>query len=261
MTTLTRALRVTEGQLLAYKRSWRGTVISSFVNPIFYLSAMGMGIGTLIDRGDAELGVPYLVFVATGLLAANAMQGGSAEGAFPTMAGIKWRKEYHAIIATPISARDLMFGRVIWGVARLTFILVVFTAIAGVLGALDFKTAILALPPAVLTGVAFMLAMIAMTVHIEEEMVLTQTFRFVIMPLFLFSGTFFPIANLPSFFQWLAYATPLFHGVELVRKIALADPSKVTTSIPLWVHFAYLAVMAVVAFIIATRGMDRRLRV
>lgn len=260
MTVLTRALRVTEGELLAYKRSWRGTVISSFVNPIFFLSAMGMGIGALVDRGDADLGVPYLVFVATGLMAANAMQSGSIEGAFPVMAGIKWRKEYHAIVTTPISSADILLGRTIWGTFRLTFILLVFTLIAGALGALDLRTALLAVPPAALTGLAFTLAMTAFTVNLESDMGLTQVFRFVIMPLFLFSGTFFPISNLPQILQNVAFATPLFHGVELVRKIALPDPTGVVTDLPMWVHALYLVTMGAIGFVIAARGLDRRLR-
>jgi len=260
MAVLTRALRVAEGELLAYKRSWRGTVISSFVNPIFFLSAMGMGIGSLVDQGDADLGVPYLVFVATGLMAANAMQAGASEGAFPVMAGLKWRKEYHAIITTPVSATEMLVGRSIWGAARLAFILSVFTVIASLLGALELGTALMAIPPAVLTGLAFTLAMTAFTVNTESDMGLTTVFRFVIMPLFLFSGTFFPISNLPQTFQYVAYATPLFHGVELVRKIALPDPGEVVTGIPLWTHALYLVVMAAIAFRIAVKGLDRRLR-
>lgn len=260
MSTLTRALRVTEGELLAYKRSWRGTVISSFVNPVFYLSAMGMGIGTLVDSGTGDLGVPYLLFVATGLMAANAMQAGASEGAFPVMAGLKWRKEYHAIVTTPITSSEMLIGRTIWGALRLTFILCVFTVIASLLGALDLSTAALAIPPAVLTGLAFTLAMTAFTVNLESDMGLTQVFRFVIMPLFLFSGTFFPISNLPQVLQYVAYATPLFHGVELVRKIALPDPGSVVTGIPIWVHVAYLMVMAAISFRIAAKGLDRRLR-
>lgn len=261
MTTLTRSLRVTEAQLLGYRRTWRGTVISSFVNPVFFLSAMGMGVGALVDRGDADLGVPYLVFVATGLMAANAMQAGASDGAFPVMAAIKWRKEYHAMITTPISPADIMLGRTIWGAIRLTFILSVFTVIAGLFGALDLSTALLAIPPAVLTGLAFTLAMTAYTVKLESDMGLTTAFRFVIMPLFLFSGTFFPISNLPQALQYVAYGTPLFHGVELVRKIALPDinPENLT-SIPIWAHALYLLVMAAVGYYIATRALDRRLR-
>ena len=92
MTSLTRSWRWVEGEAIGYRRVWRGTVISSFVNPVLFLSAMGLGLGTLVDSSTDDLGVPYLTFVATGLMAATAMQTSASEGAFPVMAGIKCRK-------------------------------------------------------------------------------------------------------------------------------------------------------------------------
>jgi lipooligosaccharide transport system permease protein len=260
-TVLTRTLHSVEAELIAYRRTWRGTVISSFVNPIFFLSAMGLGLGALVDRGDTALSVPYLTFVATGLMAATAMQAGAADGAFPVMAGIKWRKEFHAIITTPMKPVDIVIGRTVWGVIRLTFILGVFTVIAGLFGALELRTALLAIPPAVLTGIAFTTVITAFTSTLDDSMSLTTLFRFAITPLFLFSGTFFPISNLPQVFQYIAYATPLFHGVELVRKIAIPGiGSDMVTAVPVGVHFAYLMVMAVVGLLLSSRLLDRKLR-
>lgn len=260
-TVVSRAARSVEAELIAYRRTWRGTVISSFVNPVFFLSAMGLGLGALVDRGQASLSVPYLTFVATGLMAANAMQAGAGDGAFPVMAGIKWRKEFHAIITTPMNPADIVIGRAVWGAIRLTFILLVFTVIAGLFGALDISTALLAIPPAVLTGIAFMTVVTAFTATQEDSTSLTTLFRFGITPLFLFSGTFFPIANLPDFLQWFAYATPLFHGVELVRKIALPDvDASVVTDISLWAHAAYLVAMTGLGLYLASRHLSRRLR-
>jgi lipooligosaccharide transport system permease protein len=260
-TVLTRTLHSVEAELIAYRRTWRGTVISSFVNPVFFLSAMGLGLGALVDRGDTALSVPYLTFVATGLMAATAMQAGAADGAFPVMAGIKWRKEFHAIITTPMKPVDIVIGRTVWGIIRLTFILGVFTVIAGLFGALELRTALLAIPPAVLTGIAFTTVITAFTSTLENSMSLTTLFRFGITPLFLFSGTFFPISNLPQVFQWIAYATPLFHGVELVRKIAIPGiGSDMITAVPVGVHFAYLVVMAVIGLLLSSRLLDRKLR-
>jgi lipooligosaccharide transport system permease protein len=261
MTVLTGPLRTVEAELISYRRTWRGTVISSFVSPIFFLSAMGLGLGSLVDSSDANLGIPYIAFVATGLMAATAMQAGAGEGSFPVMAGIKWRKDFHATIATPMTPADIVLGRSLWSVIRLTFILSVFTVIAGVFDALPLRTALMAIPPAVLTGVAFTLIVTAFTVTQEDSTSLTTLFRFGITPLFLFSGTFFPISNLPEAFQYVAYATPLFHGVELVRKIALPGLSpEVVTTIPIWVHFAYLGVMAAVGLALAARLLDKTLR-
>jgi lipooligosaccharide transport system permease protein len=261
MTVLTRSMRVVEAELVVYRRTWRGTVISSFVNPILFLSAMGLSLGSLVDSSGADLGVSYLTFVASGLLAATAMQAGASEGAFPVMAGIKWRKEFHATITTPISPADIVYGRFLWSIIRLGFILVVFAVISVLFGALEIGPALLAVPPGILTGVAFTTVVTAFTVTREDEQSLSTLFRFAITPLFLFSGTFFPISQLPDYLQKAAYVTPLFHGVELVRKIALPGVDEsVVTSIPIWVHVAYLSVMTVIGIVLAARFLDRRLR-
>ena len=261
MSTLTRPFRVVESELVAYRRTWRGTVISSFVNPVLFLAAMGVGLGGLVDATDNELAIPYLAFVATGLMAATAMQAGAGDGAWPVMAGVKWRKEFHGAITTPIGPADIVVGRFLWGVIRLTFMLVVFAIIAVAFGALEIGPALLAVPPAVVTGLAFQTAVTAFTVTREDETSLSTLFRFGIIPLFLFSGTFFPISQLPDALQWIAYATPLFHGVELVRKIALPDvDASVVTELSIWVHVAYLVVMTGLALFLASRFLSRRLR-
>jgi lipooligosaccharide transport system permease protein len=261
MTALTRSLRVVEAELVVYRRTWRGTVISSFVNPLLFLSAMGLSLGTLIDSSGADLGVPYLTFVASGLMAATAMQAGAGEGSFPVMAGIKWRKEFYATIATPLSPADIVYGRFLWAIIRLTFILVVFAGISILFGALELGPALLAVAPAVLTGVAFTTTVTAFTVTQEDDTSLSTLFRFGITPLFLFSGTFFPVSQLPDFLQKVAYVTPLFHGVELVRKVALpAADDSVITSMPMWVHVAYLTAMTVIGLVLAARLLDKRLR-
>jgi lipooligosaccharide transport system permease protein len=260
MTVLTRSMRVVEAELVVYRRTWRGTVISSFVNPILFLTAMGLFLGAFIDS-TADLGIPYLTFVATGLMAANAMQAGASEGAFPVMAGIKWRKEFHATITTPISPAEIVYGRFLWSIIRLTFILVVFAVISALFGALDLGHALLAVPPGVLTGVAFTTVVTAFTVTREDEQSLSTLFRFAITPLFLFSGTFFPVSQLPDFLQKVAYLTPLFHGVELVRKIALPGVGEpVVTTLPIWISVAYLSAMTVIGLVLAAKFLDRRLR-
>jgi lipooligosaccharide transport system permease protein len=260
MSTLTRPLRILESEVVAYRRTWRGTVISSFVNPVLFLTAMGLSLGTLVDSSGANLGVPYLTFVATGLMAATAMQGGAGDGAFPVMAGIKWRNDYHGMITTPISPGDIVIGRALWGTIRLTFMMVVFAGIATIFGALELGPALLAVAPAVLTGLAFQAGVTAFTVTRENDTSLSTLFRFGIIPLFLFSGTFFPISQLPDVLQKVAYATPLFHGVELVRKIALPGADeRVVTTMPMWIHVAYLTVMLVTGLWLAARWLSKRL--
>ena len=261
MSTLTRPFRVVESELVAYRRTWRGTVISSFVNPVLFLAAMGVGLGSMVDATDNGLAIPYLTFVATGLMAATAMQAGAGDGSWPIMAGVKWRKEFHGAITTPIGPADIVVGRFYWGVIRLTFMLGVFAIIAVLFGALEVGPALLAVPPAVVTGLAFQTVITAFTVTREDETSLSTLFRFGIIPLFLFSGTFFPISQLPDVLQWVAYATPLFHGVELVRKVSLPDvDASAVTAISVWVHLAYLVAMTGLGLFLASRHLSRRLK-
>lgn len=261
MTALSRSLRFAESEVIAYRRTWRGTLISSFVNPVFFLAAMGAGLGSLVDSGQGDLGISYLAFVATGLLAANAMQNGAGDGSFPVMAGVLWRKNFIGTITTPLSPSDIIWGRLIWGAARLLFVLLVFAVIAVFFGAMEVGPALLAIPPAILTGIAFTTVVTAWTLTREDGRSLSSLFRFGIVPLFLFSGTFFPIAQLPGFLQPVAYATPLFHGVELVRKIALPEATdQIVTSMPMWIHVTYLLAMAAAGVYLSIRFLDRRIR-
>lgn len=261
MTALTSSLRIVESELIWYKRTWRGTVISSIVNPVLFLAAMGASLGALVDRGDADLGIPYLAFVATGLMAASGMQNGASDGSFPVMAGFLWRKNFQGMLTTPVETRDIVTGRLMWTTIRLTFIITLFALIAVAFGAMELGPALLAVPPSVLTGVAFNTCVSAWTTTRRDGTSFASLFRFGIVPLFLFSGTFFPITQLPSFLQPVAYATPLFHGVELARKIALPTAeAPLITTVPLWVHVSYLLVMAVVGLYLFNRFLDKRIR-
>ncbi len=261
MTALSRSLRFAESEVIAYRRTWRGTVISSFVNPIFYLAAMGLGLGTMVDRGENVLGMPFVVFLAPGLMAATAMQVGAGDGSFPVMAAVEWRKNFHGTITTPLDPADIIWGRLIWGVGRLLFVVTVFTGIAVAFDAIDLVPALTALGPAVLTGLAFVSVITAWTLTQEDGRSLSALFRFAIVPLFLFSGTFFPISQLPGWLQPVAFVTPLFHGVELVRKLALPDAgAPVVTDMSPWIHLVYLMVMLAIGIYLSIRFLDRRIR-
>ncbi len=261
-TAISRSLRYAESEVIAYRRTWRGTVITSFVSPVFFLAAMGAGLGTLVDDGSGRgLSLPYLAFVASGLMAANAMQNGAGDGSFPVMAGIKWRKNFYGTITTPLSPADIIWGRLIWATGRLVFVLGVFAVIAIAFDALAAGPALAAIPPAVLTGIAFTTAITAWTLRQQDDRSLSTLFRFAIVPLFLFSGTFFPISQLPGWLQPAAYFTPLFHGVELVRKIALPGVDEtIVTSLPIWAHLAYLTGMSVIGLYLSIRFLDERIR-
>ncbi|HEX5466663.1 MAG TPA: ABC transporter permease [Candidatus Limnocylindrales bacterium] len=253
------ALRVYEHQAIVYRRTFRGTIASSFLNPILYLTAMGIGLGGYVDRSgqatNALAGLSYLTFLAPGLLAAVAMQTAGGESTWAVLGAIKWQKTYLAMLATPISVRDLVVGHLSWVATRLLIVTTIFLAIMVVFGATRGPEAILSVPAAVLTGLAFAAPISAFAATQENDSGFNAVFRFGIIPLFLFSGTFFPISQLPAFLQPLAWATPLWHGVELCRGLALGtiDP------LGFAVHTGYLLVVAGLGCAAALWAYQRRL--
>ena len=161
----------------------------------------GILLGELVDEGDADLGgLSYLEFVAPGLIAALAMQIGTNEGSFPVMAGIRWARTYHAVVATPVRVRELYSGLLSWTAARIFTAAALFACVAAVAGAFLSPLAVLTPVAAVFCGLAFAAPMAALAGGMENHAALTAIFRFALLPIFLFSGTFFPIDNLPD---WL----------------------------------------------------------
>ncbi|MGI9092165.1 MAG: ABC transporter permease [Mycobacteriales bacterium] len=243
---------------LQYRRTWRGTVISSVVNPVLFLAAMGVGLGSLVNRHGhhASLGgVGYLQYLAPGLLAATCMQIGTGESTFPVMVSIKWTKNYFAMLATPIGALDVFVGHLAWIGVRIATTGAVFLVVMTVFGGAESAWVLLALPAAILTGLAFAAPVMAFAARLERDSGLAGLNRFVIVPMFLFSGTFFPISQLPIGLHYLAYATPLWHGVDLCRGLALGTA---TPGMAL-VHVAYLLAWVVGGCIAGGRVFRRRL--
>jgi lipooligosaccharide transport system permease protein len=251
------ALRVLEAHARAYRHVWRGSVATTFLSPVLYLLAMGLGLGTLVDRGGGGdlAGTSYLAFLAPGLLAATAMQVAAADSSWPVMAGMKWRRTYHAALATPLRPRDLVAGHLTWLAVRLTFSTAVFAAVVVAFGAAPALGAAAAIAPAVLTGLAFAAPITAFAGSLSEGVALASLFRFGIVPMFLFSGTFFPISQLPGWLEPVAYAVPLWHGVQLARAAALGG----VPVVPAAVSVAYLLAWLGVGALLATRVFQRRL--
>jgi lipooligosaccharide transport system permease protein len=237
---------------------WKASAFSNFLNPLMFLLAMGVGLGSLVDQtGRAGLaGGSYLEFLAPGLLAANAMMTGAGEGSFPVVAGIKWVKTYHAALATPLSIRDLIAGHLSWVTVRLTMVCGAFAVIAVAIGAMPAGPAALAVFPALLSGLAFAAATTAFAAAVTNDQALTLLFRFGVTPLFLFSGTFFPIEQLPDWMQPAAYAVPLWHGVQLTRGIALDVPFVVAP----WISVLYLLTWVAAGAWLAIRYFSMRLQ-
>jgi lipooligosaccharide transport system permease protein len=237
VSTFTLALRPLEFFVAQYKRVWRGTAVTSVVTPIVYLLALGWGLGQFLEdvTVDGET-VGYLTFVAPGLLAATAMQLATFESSWPVLSAIKWDRQYHAMLATPLRTRDVILGHQTFVAARLFATSAVYVAVIAAFGAVESPLGILAIPVAVLVGLAFSCPIAAWAAHTETEVSFVAIFRFVILPMFLFSGTFFPVENLPAPLEAIAYVTPVWHGVDLCRQLTLGN-------VELWSalgHLAYL---------------------
>ena len=249
--------RVFEHRLLSYRKTFRSSVFTSFVSPVLFLTAMGIGLGGYVSDSAALAGVPYLVFLAPGLLAATAMQSASFEATYPIMSGLVWQRIFHAMHATPISPRDIALGNLAWIVARLTMMTTIFTLVIILFGAAESPLIVFAIPAAVLTGMAFAGPIAAFAATQKTPSKFATIFRFGITPLFLFSGTFFPISTLPAALQALAWLTPLFHGVALTRGLSLGTIADEPVAAA--IHVIYLTTLATVGAWLTIRNIRRRL--
>src|SRR6266508_2781693 len=242
-------LRVVESQALAYRRLWRASLFSTFLSPVLYLAAMGLGLGSLVKGFD------YLAFLAPGLLAAQAMQLGFSEASWPVMAGIKWIKNFYAMLATPIGPGDIALGLISWVGVRLFMSSAIFALVMVVFGVGNGLGLLLAIPAAVLTGLAYAAPSAAYTATLKDETGLSSIMRFVIVPMFLFSGTFFPITQLPNWMEPIAYVIPLWHGVALCRSLTLGTATFAVSAL----HVGYLILWFVVGTYAATRTFKKRM--
>jgi lipooligosaccharide transport system permease protein len=245
--------------LTNYRRTWRGSIYSSVLNPVLYLGAMGLGLGTLVDahRAGGLGGVRYLVFLAPGLLAATAMQTAVGESTYPVLGSVKWLKTYQAAAATPLRPADIFHGHLLFTVMRLAMNCVIFVAVMAGFGAVRSAGVLAALPVAVLTGLAFAAPIEAYAVTRTKDQAFALLFRFGMIPLFLFSGTFFPVSQLPGWIRPLAYATPLWHGVALCRSLSLGT----ATLGGALGHITYLVLLTAAGIAAGHRTYVRRLYV
>lgn len=250
-------VRSYEYWLVRYRRTWTGGLVVSFVQPLLFLAAMGFGVGELVNRGSPEAlqGVRYAAFIAPGLLAAGAMQTAAGEASWPVMAAMKWERSYHAMLATPLSPRDVLVGHLAWMATRVAVAAVAFFIVMVAFGLVSTATAVLAVPVAVLTGVAFAAPIAAYAATLEQDEPFALIWRLGIMPMFVLSGTFFPVEQLPAGLRAVAYATPLWHGVDLSRDLVLGRPLGAAAM----VHIGYLALLAVAGLVWGVRSYERRL--
>ena len=253
-----RAARMSDYWAVAYRRTWKGTAISSFVVPLLYILAMGVLLGGFIegDPDKLEGATTYLAFVAPGMLAAQSMTTVFGETTYPVMGMIKWHRTYYGMIATPLGVPDVVFAHLGFVTFRVAIVSAVFLAVMAPFGVFESLSGVLvAFLVQLLIGLAFATPIYALSAGLKNESGYALVFRLGMIPMFLFSGAFFPVSNLDPWMEALAKATPLWHGVDLTRMLVLGH---VDTSLAV-VHVAYLGALALAGWLLATRLLHRRL--
>jgi lipooligosaccharide transport system permease protein len=258
-TRFLRPTRIIERNMTVYRRTYM-VILSGFFEPLFYLFSMGYGVGALVGSvalADGRL-VPYAVFVAPALLATSAMNGAIYETSNNFFYKLKYQKIYDAIIATPMSLADVARGEILWALLRGSLYVVGFLVVIGVLaigglGLISSPLGVLAFPAAMVVGFAFAGAGMAATTFVRKW----QDFDFLqlaIMPMFLFSGTFYPISAYPPALQLFVECTPLYRGVHLIRALTTGTPD-------VWcvVDVAYLLAMGVIGLAIVNKRLKKLL--
>ncbi|MDV6012043.1 ABC transporter permease [Haloechinothrix sp. LS1_15] len=248
-------LRV-EGQWMWYRRYWRSNLYSSGLQPLLFLAAMGLGFGSQVEPGPDTEGVGYLQFVAPSMLVAGAMMNAVLESTWKVASGFQWQRQYVAAVATPITPGQVFGGELMWVAVRLLVSAGVYAVIALPLGAWLGFGAALAVPIGVLTGLAFAAPVMALSATVRNPSNAFSTLlRFGVIPVMLFSGTFFPISVLPTPVQALVWLSPLWHGNELARAAALGGAEW----LPALGHLTFLAAVLVGGGLLARHRFYRRL--
>jgi lipooligosaccharide transport system permease protein len=219
-----------------------------------FLLGMGISVGSYVDTSGA-LGIPYVDYIAPGLLASTAFQVAVGEAAWPVLGGFQWVRTYHGMRASPLRPRDMVGGEVLWIWLRVATSAGGFLIVMALFGVVHSPIGILTLPAVLLLALAAAAPVLAYSASIVTDNWFAVLFRFAIIPMTLFAGVFFPVEQLPIVLRWVAYASPLWHGVELCRAATLGTPTAIG-----WLgHAGYLAAWAVVGYLLASRQFTRRL--
>jgi lipooligosaccharide transport system permease protein len=245
-----------EREARIYRRLWKGSVFSAFLGPVLYLAAMGLGLGGLVDEGAGEVdGFSYLVFVTPGLLAAISMQSAAGNSLWPIVGGMKWLRTFHGMVSSPLTPVDVFTGGLAFNCFRIAIQAAVFLIVATALGGVESPWAVMAIPAATLTALAFAAPLTAFSATQDNDANFPVLMRIFVLPLFLFSGTFFPVAQLPDWLQPIAWLSPLYHGVQLTR----AATTGTGEPLELLGNVLFLVVVVGVSWLFGARNFTRRL--
>jgi lipooligosaccharide transport system permease protein len=244
---------VLEYHLVGYRRTWRSNAVSSFVLPVLTVLGFGLSVGHFVTNGVN--GVPYLEYIAPGLVASTASNVAIGDSAWPVLGNFQWVRIYYAQAAAPLRVVDILGGHLAFVLFRVVASSAVFLLVLAVFGAVHSPWALAMLPVTVLLAMAVAAPTFAYSATIKIDSYLAMLFRFVVLPMGLFAGVFFPVGSLPLVLRILAYATPLWHGVDICRAVTLGVAPE--WSIP--GHLLVLAAWAVAGWLLAAARFRRRL--
>ncbi|TDE14134.1 ABC transporter [Jiangella asiatica] len=248
------ARTLVERNARAFRHGWV-TLVSGFFEPVLYLFSLGVGLGALIgdiDAGDGRM-IDYAAFVAPAMMAAAAMNGAVFDSTFNLFFKLKYARLYDSVLATPLGPRDVAVGEITWALLRGLLYSTAFLAVAAAAGVVGSWWALLALPAASLIGLAFAAVGMTVTTYMRSW----QDFDYVqlaLLPMFLFSATFYPLSTYDESIRWVVQITPLYHGVATIRDLMLGDVGWGILG-----HVLYLTVMGLVGLVLAARRIERLL--
>ena len=240
---------------------WFGAILAfGLGNPVLYLLSVGIGIGALVDNtsgADNPIGVPYLTFLAPALLATAAIQAAMDETTFPTMQGFIWDKSFFSMISTQLMARDIVGGIMIASSIRCSFNTLIYAAVLVAFGAIPLTSVPVLVFAASFAGISFAAVMLAVTSFVKnDDGYFAIVGRFVLTPMFMFSGTFYPLESLPIYLQWVGWISPVWHATNLGRNLSYG------LEVAPWllaVHVIFMGGLLLVAMFVATRKFASRL--
>ena len=240
---------------------WFGAIVAfGLGNPVLYLLSVGIGIGALVDNvsgGENPLGVPYLTFLAPALLATAAIQSAMDETTFPTMQGFLWDKSFFSMIATQLMGRDIVGGIMIASSIRCIFNTITYGLVLVLFGAIGIESLFVLVVAAIFAGISFAAVMLAVTSFVkQDDGFYAIVGRFVIAPMFMFSGTFYPLESLPIYLHWIGWISPVWHATNLGRNLSYG------LEVEPWllaVHVLFLGALLVASMIVATKKFNARL--
>jgi lipooligosaccharide transport system permease protein len=241
---------------LFFAQTWQGSVASSILFPFLFLTSLGIGVGHLVTAHTGLVqGQTYLHFIAPSLLATTTMQLGEGESLWPVLASVKWTRGYHAAAATPLEPDDILYGKLAWVATRGFATSLVYTLIIAGFGALQSWWCLTLPLIGTLVTVAFSAPLVAFAARSESDASFTTLYRFALVPMFLFSATFYPLSAYPGYLRPIVQLIPLYHGVALARAAAFGQGALGTEL----AHVAFLVVMAALGIVWGRRTMRRRL--